>query len=124
MTTTLAAQFAAAIEQKFAEADTLRDYALGYTFTVEPGAVYTRIVQADKYGSRSVHAFVVNATGDLVKSAGWKAPQKDKDGIAARYNLATEFDLAVADADPYGSYLYKGARQALAKKREAAEAAA
>lgn len=124
MTTTLAAQFAEAITAKFAEAALTQTYDPGYSFTVEPGGVYTRIVQADKHGSRSVHAFVVNATGDLVKASGWKAPQKDKDGIAARYNLATEFDLTVADADPYGSYLYKGARQALAKKRAEAEAAA
>jgi hypothetical protein len=124
MTTTLAAQFAAAIEQKFAEANASKSYDPGYTFSVEPGAVYTRIVETDKHGSRSVHAFVVNATGGLVKSAGWKAPQKEKGGLAVRYDLTTEFDLAVADADPYGSYLYKGARQALAKKREAAEAAA
>lgn len=99
-----AAKFAAALQDKFADK--------GDTFTIDAGGKYDRIVQADKWGSRHVHAFVVRETGGLVKSAGWKAPQKEKNGLAVRYVLSVqdEFDAAIEDADPYGGYLYAGRR--------------
>ena len=108
-----AAKFAAALQEKFSTF-TVGDsnYNPGYTFTVEAGGKYDRIVEASG-GQRHVHAFVVRETGGLVKSATWKAPQREKDGLAVRYVLSVEdeFAAAVEDADPYGGYLYAGARK-------------
>lgn len=81
-----------------------------YEFSVLAGRNYDKIIQeATRYPGRSVHAFVVRATGDLVKAATYKAPQKDKDGLAVRFHLADETDAqrAINMSDPYGSYLYK-----------------
>ena len=119
--TTEAIKFAAALQEKFGAIRMASGWNPDYIVTVEALNRFDRIViqSGGVTGQRSVHAFVDRATGDLIKSGGWKAPQKEKDGLAARYNLVTEFDLAVEHADPYGSYLYKGARQ----KKEAAAAA-
>ena len=73
----------------------------------ELGRRFARIVQEN--GQRTVHAFVDLTNGDVIKAAGWKAPQKDKDGLAVRYHLADDEDRArcYAAIDPYGRYLYK-----------------
>jgi len=74
----------------------------------EPGRRFARIVMEGS-NQRTVHAFVDMETGDVIKAAGWKAPQKDKDGLAVRYHLADEADRArcYAAIDPHGGYLYK-----------------
>jgi hypothetical protein len=112
-------EFATALQNKFAaerELAILRgeknaEFASRYEFTVEHGQKFDRIVQqrqGDAYG-RSVHAFVEQSTGKLIKAAGWKAPQKDKSGLAYRYDLSTPegFKQAVNAADWAGGYLYK-----------------
>lgn len=81
------------------------------SFHVEAGKKYDRIVQSDGSYSSSVHAFVVRATGDLVKAAGWSAPAKSKthpSGLAVRFNLSTPegFAEALKAADFAGGYLY------------------
>jgi hypothetical protein len=58
-------------------------------------------------GSRSVFAFVEKETGALIKAATWKAPAKIKTGWATKYNLNTQFELALEKADPYGGFLYQ-----------------
>jgi len=58
-------------------------------------------------GSRSVFAFVEKETGALIKAAGWSMPAKLKSGWATKYNLNTQFELAVEKADPYGGFLYQ-----------------
>jgi len=81
-------------------------------FYVEKGRRFDRIVvESALYGSnnRSVHAFVERATGDLIKAASWKAPQKNADGtFAVRYNLATEegYKDALEASNWSGGYLY------------------
>lgn len=78
--------------------------------SVLPGRKFDRIVITDSEGNaRSAHAFVDRATGDLIKAAGWSAPQKDAGGLAIRYNLATPEGLAQAvhAAEYTGGYLYK-----------------
>lgn len=82
-----------------------------YEFSVLAGRSYDKIVKESiKYPGRSVHAFVVRSTGDLVKAATFAAPQKDKDGLAVRFHLADPNDAkrAIDMSDPHGSYLYKG----------------
>jgi hypothetical protein len=88
-------QFIDALNQKF--------NGIGYTFLVErPGVKYTRIVQTAP-GHRSVFCFV-DAAGNILKAAGWKAPAK-----GVRSTLAT---VDITNVDPYGSWLYanKGGR--------------
>ena len=91
---TYAEDFCNALNTKFSTDD----------YEILAGRKFDKIVT-----SRSVHAFVVRSTGELVKPASFKAPQKDKDGLAVRYNLSdpTDADRAIEAADPYGSYLYK-----------------
>lgn len=93
--------FANALGEKFQD----------YEFSVEAGIKFDRIVQQSKSsirgGQRTVHAFVEKSSGDLIKAAGWKTPAKLKSGWATRYNLITEFDKAVKEADFAGGYLYQ-----------------
>jgi hypothetical protein len=94
---------------------TARDYEKrGYS--MNPGMVYpeygrrfTRIV-IDRGVQRHVHAFVDMTNGDVIKSAGWKAPQKGKNGLAVRFNLVDDEsrERGFSAIDPYGSYLYEG----------------
>jgi hypothetical protein len=93
--------FVAALNTKF---NTIEGTSLGHVFSVErPGVKYTRIVQQTRYqdgstAGRSVFCFV-DADGNILKAAGWKAPAK---GI--RSTLAT---VDMAKVDPYGSWLYE-----------------
>lgn len=76
------------------------------TFTVDrPGRKYTRVVARTENGGGSVHAFVENSTGDLLKPAGFKAPAR-----GVRYSLADPDSRALAfeRCDWAGSYLYHG----------------
>lgn len=75
---------------------------------VEYGRRFARIVQ--ERGQRSVHAFVDMTNGDVLKSAGWSAPQRTRDGkLAVRYNLLDPISKAncFASIDPHGGYLYQ-----------------
>ena len=53
----------------------------GYEFYPETGRKYHKIIMVAN-GSRSVHAFVDKKTGEVYKSASWKAPAK-----GVRYDL-------------------------------------
>lgn len=76
---------------------------------LERGHKYTKVVKEEKWdedkdwGSRSVHAFIDNANGDIYKAATWKAPAKN----GARFNVVNDFDRLIEVCDIYGSYLYK-----------------
>ena len=98
------------------------------TYAVLPGQTYdkvtevTRMVNVASDGSTSdipnwnnrgmsVHAFVKRATGDLIKAASWKAPQKSlthPSGLAVRFNLSTPAGMAEAltAANATTGYLY------------------
>ncbi len=96
-----------------------------YTYEVERGQKFDRIVQQYQ-GSpqRSVHAFVEKSTGKLIKAASWKAPAKDKNGLAYRYDLSTPegFLEALYNSSFSGGYLYAD-YQVQVPSREAYEAA-
>lgn len=81
-------------------ADGTYDY--GYTFDIEPGRKYHKIVMT-AHGSRSVHAFVDKKTGEVYKSASWKSPAK-----GVRYNLMVENsrEQCYRNCDWAGGYLY------------------
>lgn len=82
-----------------------------YVFSVEAGRKFDKIVmaRADATFGRgvSVHAFVDRSNGDLIKPGSWSAPAKWKSGWAVSYNLVTEFEKAIAEADWAGGYLYQ-----------------
>src|SRR5262245_14317228 len=61
--------------------------------TFERGPKYARIVKNDH--QRSVFCFVELATGNILKAAGWKAPEKNH----VRGNIAN----GAADVTPYGA---------------------
>lgn len=75
----------------------------------ENGRRFARIV-VEEGSHRHVHAFVDITNGDVIKAAGWKAPQKGKNGLAVRFNLLDDAarENAYAKMDPYGGYLYEG----------------
>ena len=104
----VAIEYAMALETKFNESDSRWKY----EFEVVSGQKFDKIVSrhflvGEKPQSASVFAFVERTTGDLIKAATWKAPAKLKTGWATKYNLNTQFELAVEVADPYGSFLYQ-----------------
>lgn len=89
-------EFIAALNAKFSNVDPKS--AMAYTFEVEAGRKFNRVVQTPRMGGRSVFCFVDN-DGNVYKPAGWKAPAK---GIRA--TLAT---LDMSRVDAYGSWLYR-----------------
>ena len=76
-------------------------------YVLEPGRKYIKVVREEywdnKLTSKSVHAFIDAANGDIYKAAGWKAPAKN----GARFNVVNDNAALIAACDPYGSYLYK-----------------
>jgi hypothetical protein len=105
----IAWDYCSAIEQKF----NAEGGSHNYTLEVESGRKFDKIIISsnlkgyESLGSKSVFAFVEKETGDLIKAATWKAPAKLKTGWATKYNLNTQFELALEKADPYGGFLYQ-----------------
>lgn len=88
--------FAALLNEKFADPSSFACNVFG----VDKGRKFDRVwAQQQDGGNKHVHAFVDRETGEVYKSAGWKAPAKD-----ARY---PSVEAAADAADLYGSYLYK-----------------
>ena len=75
-----------------------------YKFVVESGRKYHKIVQTDKGGCQSVHAFVDKKTGELYKAASFKAPAK---GVRYDLRLITDREFVFKNCDWAGGYLYK-----------------
>jgi hypothetical protein len=100
-----------AIERATARDSELRGYThnRGMVYP-EYGRRFTRIVNEGE-NQRFVHAFVDMTNGDVIKAAGWKAPQRGKNGLAVRFNLVDDEsrECGFRAIDPYGSYLYEGA---------------
>ena len=74
-----------------------------YDFVIDTGRKYHKVIMVTEGGSRSVHCFVDQKTGDLYKSASWRAPAK-----GVRYNLLDEYsrESCYDECDWAGSYLY------------------
>ncbi len=74
-----------------------------YTFSVESGRKYHKIVMETESQSRSVHAFVDKKTGEVYKPASFKAPAK-----IVRFNLCimSDREWLLENADWAGGYLY------------------
>ena len=84
--------------------DALKDDAPdGYEYIIESGSKYHKIVMIDCGGSRSVHAFVDKKTGEVYKSASWKAPAK---GVRYDLRIIEQREWLLENADWASSYLY------------------
>ena len=73
-----------------------------YEFYPETGKKYHKIVM-NANGSRSVHAFIDKQTGQVYKSASWKAPAK---GVRYDLRLIKDREWLLEHADWAGGYLY------------------
>lgn len=72
-------------------------------YVIESGKKYHKIIFVDGGGSRSVHAFVDKKTGEVYKSASWKAPAK---GVRYDLRLIKDREYLLENADWSGGYLY------------------
>lgn len=75
-----------------------------YKFSIESGRKYHKIVMETESGSRSVHAFVDQKTGEVYKAASFKAPAK---GVRYDLRLIEDREYLLENADWAGGYLYK-----------------
>ena len=80
----------------------LRNGRCDYDYTFESGRKYHKIIM-NAAGSRSVHAFVDKKTGEVYKSASWKAPAK---GVRYDLRLIKDREWLFENADWAGGYLY------------------
>jgi hypothetical protein len=72
-------------------------------YVIETGKKYHKVIFVDGGGSRSVHCFIDKNTGELYKSASWKAPAK---GIRYDLRLIKDREWLFENADWSGGYLY------------------
>lgn len=75
----------------------------GYEFYPETGRKYHKIIMVAN-GSRSVHCFIDKKTGEVYKSASFKAPAK---GVRYDLRIIEQREWLLENADWAGSYLYK-----------------
>ena len=73
-----------------------------YDFYHETGRKYHKIIM-NANGSRSVHAFVDRKTGEVYKSASWKAPAK---GVRYDLRIIEQREWLLENADWASAYLY------------------
>jgi len=84
--------------------DALRDAAPdGYDYIFESGKKYHKVIMIDSAGGRSVHCFIDKKTGEVYKSASWKAPAK---GILYDLRIIEQREWLFEKADWAGGYLY------------------
>jgi len=72
-------------------------------YVIETGKKYHKVIFIDGGGSRSVHCFIDKQTGEVYKSASWKAPAK---GIRYDLRLIKDREYLLENADWSGGYLY------------------
>jgi len=72
-------------------------------YVIETGKKYHKVIMIDGGGSRSVHAFIDKQTGEIYKSASWKAPAK---GVRYDLRLIADREYLLENADWSGGYLY------------------
>ena len=82
--------------------DALKNGECDYDFFIVEGRKYLKIVM-NAQGSKSVHAFVDKKTGEVYKSASFKAPAK---GVRYDLRLIKDREWLLENADWAGSYLY------------------
>ena len=81
----------------------LKNGNLPIDYQIESGKKYHKIIFVDGGGGRSVHCFVDKKTGEVYKSASWKAPAK---GVRYDLRLIKDREYLYENADWSGGYLY------------------
>lgn len=84
-------------------ADKLKNGECPIDYVIESGKKYHKIIMIDGGGHRSVHCFVDKVTGEVYKSASWKAPAK---GVRYDLRLIKDREYLFEHADWSGGYLY------------------
>ena len=90
------------VEYHDAQIAKLKQGICDYDFYPETGRKYHKIIM-NANGSRSVHAFVDKQTGQVYKSASWKAPAK---GVRYDLRIIEQREWLLQHADWAGGYLY------------------
>ena len=76
-----------------------------YKFYIEEGGrKYHKLIMETESGSRSIHAFVDQKTGEVYKPASFKAPAKH---VRFDLRLIKDREWLLENADWAGGYLYK-----------------
>ena len=75
----------------------------GYTFVLETGKKYYKVIMETGDGSRSVHCFVDKKTGEVYKAASWRGPAKH---VRFDLRLIKDREYLFENADWAGGYLY------------------
>lgn len=83
--------------------DELKNGICPIDYVIESGKKYHKVIMIDGGGSRSVHCFVDKQTGQVYKSASWKAPAK---GVRYDLRLIADREWLLEHADWSGGYLY------------------
>ena len=76
-----------------------------YTYVIETGRKYHKIIMVTEDGARSVHAFVDKKTGEMYMAASWKAPAKN--GVRFDLRIIEQREFVLENCDWAGGYLYK-----------------
>ena len=83
--------------------DELKSGKCDIDYTVETGKKYHKVILITSGNSRSVHCFIDKKTGEVYKSATWKAPAK---GVRYDLRLIKDREYLLENADWSGGYLY------------------
>jgi len=83
--------------------DELKNGILPIDYQVETGKKYHKVILVDSSSNRSVHCFIDKNTGEVYKSASWKAPAK---GVRYNLRLIADREYVLENADWSGGYLY------------------
>jgi len=83
--------------------DELRNGICPIDYVIETGKKYHKVIFVSGGGSRSVHCFIDKQTGQMYKSASWKAPAK---GVRYDLRVITDREWLFENADWSAGYLY------------------
>ena len=83
--------------------DELKNGECPIDYVIETGKKYHKVIFVGGGGSRSVHCFIDKQTGQMYKSASWKAPAK---GVRYDLRVITDREYVLANCDWSGGYLY------------------
>ena len=83
--------------------DELKSGIFPIDYQVETGKKYHKVIFVDGGGSRSVHCFIDKQTGEMYKSASWKAPAK---GVRYDLRLIKDREYVLENCDWSGGYMY------------------
>jgi len=91
------------VEYHLRKIDELKSGKCDIDYTIESGKKYHKVIMIDGGGQRSAHAFIDKQTGEVYKSASWKAPAK---GVRYDLRLIADREYLLENADWSGGYLY------------------